>query len=80
MLFGIDKVVKYHMDVPLYVTTFVWVMNKDKYESMSAAQKKVIDEHCTTEWAGREPGYLYGPSQRTTAGATHRPTPVTISP
>ena len=31
-LFGIDKVTKYHMDVPLYVTTFAWVMNKAKYE------------------------------------------------
>ena len=51
MLFGIDKVVKFHLDVPLYVTPFVWVMNKDKYDSMSAAQKKVIDDHCTTEWA-----------------------------
>jgi TRAP-type transport system periplasmic protein len=50
-LFGIDKVVTYHIDVPLYVTPFVWVMNKDKYNSMSAAQKKVIDSHCTTEWA-----------------------------
>ena len=50
-LFGIDKVVNFHMDVPLYTTPFVWVMNKDKYESMSAAQKKVIDDHCTTEWA-----------------------------
>lgn len=50
-LFGIDKVVSYHMDVPLYVTPFVWAMNQSKYDSMSAAQKKVIDEHCTTEWA-----------------------------
>lgn len=50
-LFGIDKVVKYHMDVPLYVTTFAWVMNKSRYDSMSVAQKKVIDEHCTNEWA-----------------------------
>jgi TRAP-type C4-dicarboxylate transport system substrate-binding protein len=50
-LFGIDKVTKFHMDVPLYVTPFVWVMNKDKYEAMSAAQKKVIDSHCTSEWA-----------------------------
>jgi TRAP-type C4-dicarboxylate transport system substrate-binding protein len=50
-LFGIDKVVTFHLDVPLYTTPFVWVMNKDKYEAMSAAQKKVIDEHCTTEWA-----------------------------
>ena len=51
MLFGIDKVVKYHMDAPLYVTNFVWVMNQAKYDAMSAAQKKVIDEHCTTAWA-----------------------------
>jgi TRAP-type C4-dicarboxylate transport system substrate-binding protein len=50
-LFGIDKVVTMHMDVPLYTTPFVWVMNKDKYEGMSAAQKKVVDDHCTTEWA-----------------------------
>ena len=51
VLFGIDKVVKYHMDVPLYVTPFVWAMNKAKYDSLSAGQKKVIDDHCTTEWA-----------------------------
>jgi TRAP-type transport system periplasmic protein len=51
ILFGIDKAVTFHMDVPLYTTPFVWGMNKDKYESMSAAQKKVIDDHCTTEWA-----------------------------
>src|SRR6478752_4026313 len=51
ILFGIDKVVKFHMDVPLYVTPFVWVMNKDKYEAMSPAQKKVVDSHCTSEWA-----------------------------
>jgi TRAP-type C4-dicarboxylate transport system substrate-binding protein len=53
VLFGIDKVVKYHMDVPLYTTTFAWVINKGKYDGMSAAQKKVIDDHCTTEWALR---------------------------
>ena len=56
-LFGIDKVTKYHMDAPLYATSFVWVMNKAKYNEMSAAQKKVIDDHCTTQWAitRREP-------------------------
>ena len=51
LLFGIDKVTKYHMDMPLYVTTFAFVFNKDKYNQMSAAQKKVIDDHCTPEWA-----------------------------
>ena len=57
-LFGIDKVTKYHMEAPLYVTTFVWVMNKAKYDRMSAAQKKVIDDHCTNEWAGKRRGPL----------------------
>ncbi len=50
-LFGIDKVTKYHMEAPLYVTTFAFVFNKAKYNEMSAAQKKVIDDHCTNEWA-----------------------------
>ena len=52
-LFGIDKVTKYHMNVPLYVTTFAFVFNKAKYEQMSAAQKKVIDNHCNAEWAAK---------------------------
>lgn len=55
-LFGIDKVTKYHMEVPLYVTTFAFVFNKDKYNQMSAAQKKVIDDHCNNEWAGKVAG------------------------
>ena len=52
-LFGIDKVVKYHMDVPLYTTVFTYNINLDKYNSMSPAQKKVIDDHCTPEWASK---------------------------
>src|SRR3954466_12216503 len=55
-LFGIDKVTKYHMDVPLYATTFAFVFNKATYGQMSAAQKKVIDDHCTNEWAGKVAG------------------------
>jgi TRAP-type C4-dicarboxylate transport system substrate-binding protein len=51
MLFGIDKVTKFHMDMPFWTGTFVWGMNKDKYNAMSPAQQKVIDNHCTTEWA-----------------------------
>ena len=50
-LFGLDKVTKYHIDAPLYSTVFTYSMNKAKYDAMSAAQKKVIDDHCTTEWA-----------------------------
>ena len=52
-LFGIDKVTKYHMEVPLYATTFAFVFNKTTYEQMSAAQRKVIDGHCTNDWALR---------------------------
>jgi TRAP-type C4-dicarboxylate transport system substrate-binding protein len=51
MLFGIDKVVKFHMDMPFWTGTFVWAMNKAKYEALSPAQRTVIDNHCTTEWA-----------------------------
>jgi TRAP-type C4-dicarboxylate transport system substrate-binding protein len=53
VLFGVDKVTKYHMEAPLYVTTFVFVMNKDKYNAMSDRQKKAIDDNCNTEAAGR---------------------------
>ncbi|MBN9461687.1 MAG: TRAP transporter substrate-binding protein [Burkholderiales bacterium] len=56
ILFGIDKVTKYHMNAPLYVTTFAFVFNKSKYNRMSAAQKKVIDNHCNNEWAGKVAG------------------------
>ena len=75
VLFGIDKVVKYHMDAPLYVTPFVWVMNKDKYEAMSTAQKKVIDDHCTTEWAEKVASpwadFEYGGHAKIAAEAGH---------
>jgi TRAP-type C4-dicarboxylate transport system substrate-binding protein len=50
-LFGIDKVVKHHIDAPLYTTVFTYNLNKDKYDSLSPAQKAVIDAHCTTDWA-----------------------------
>ncbi len=51
VLFGIDRVVKFHLDAPLYVTTFVLVMNQPKYDALSPAQRAVIDNHCNAEWA-----------------------------
>jgi TRAP-type C4-dicarboxylate transport system substrate-binding protein len=51
VLFGIDKVVKYHMEEPLFSTGGAWVMNKGTYDRMSPAQRAVIDHHCTPEWA-----------------------------
>jgi TRAP-type C4-dicarboxylate transport system substrate-binding protein len=53
VLFGVDKVTKYHMEAPLYVTTFVFVINKDKYGAMSDRQKQAIDNNCNVEAAGR---------------------------
>ena len=69
-LFGIDKVVSHHLDAPLYVTPFVWVLNKDKYNAMSAAQKKVIDEHCTPN----------GPKRSRARGPTSKPPAAQSSP
>jgi TRAP-type C4-dicarboxylate transport system substrate-binding protein len=50
-LFGINNVTKFHIDVPLYVTVYVWPLNKDVYDGASAAQKAVFDHHCTPDWA-----------------------------
>ena len=51
--FGIDKVVKFHTDMKLYAASFAWTMNKDTYAKLSTAQKKVIDDHCSNEWAAK---------------------------
>jgi TRAP-type C4-dicarboxylate transport system substrate-binding protein len=51
--FGIDKAVKYHSDMRMYASDFAWVMNKGWYEKLSASQKKVIDDHCSNEWAAK---------------------------
>src|SRR5438445_9933723 len=53
VLFGIDKVTKYHMEAPLYVTTFAFVLNKDKYNQKSDKQKNAIDDNYNTQAAGR---------------------------
>jgi TRAP-type C4-dicarboxylate transport system substrate-binding protein len=52
-LFGIDKVVKYHIDTPLYTNVFTYNINLKTYNSLSGGQKKVIDDHCTAEWASK---------------------------
>src|SRR5260370_33030416 len=52
-LLGVDKVTKYHMDAPLHTVTFQRLISPRTYAPMSAAQKKVVDEHCTTALAGQ---------------------------
>jgi TRAP-type transport system periplasmic protein len=51
--FGIDKAVKFHSDMRLYASDFVWVLNRGWYDKLSAGQKKVIDDHCNNEWAAK---------------------------
>ena len=52
-LFRRTDVTKFHMENPLYVSMFTWNLNRRTYDSMSPAQKKALDEHCTTAWAKR---------------------------
>jgi len=52
-LLGVDKATKYHMDAPLHTVTFQWLMSPKTYAAMSPVQKKVIDDHCTNDWASR---------------------------
>ena len=40
VLFGIDKVTKYHVDSAFYVTEQGWVINKGKYEALSAGAEE----------------------------------------
>ncbi len=51
--FKIDGITKFHIDAPMYVATFATIINQDKYDAMSAAQKKVIDDHCNNDWAAK---------------------------
>ncbi len=51
--FNIDKAVKNHTDMRLYAAAFTWVMNPAWYNKLGPAQKKVMDEHCNNDWAGK---------------------------
>jgi TRAP-type C4-dicarboxylate transport system substrate-binding protein len=51
--FNFGKVTTYSLDIPLYVSTFVDVINKKLYDSMSPQQKKAIDSACTADWSAR---------------------------
>ena len=77
LLFGIDKVTKYDMDEPLGSVMFQWLMSPATYAAMSASQKKVIDEHCTTEWAAGLP--TRGPTSSIPASRSSRPSRTTRS-
>lgn len=54
-IFGIQDMVTHHLDIPFYATTFAFVMNKAKIDGLAAEDRKVIDDHCNSEWAGIMP-------------------------
>ena len=47
--FGVQDIVLHHLDIPLYATTFAFVMNKDRIDSLSPENRAVIDAHCNPE-------------------------------
>lgn len=51
--FALDKHIKYMLDMPISMSVSAWVMNKKRYDGLSAAHKKVIDQFCSSEWAAR---------------------------
>ena len=53
ILFGVAGSVKHHLDIPLSVSSLMFVVNKRKYDSLTEANRKVLDDHCTSEWAKR---------------------------
>lgn len=50
-IFGIDSETKYHLDMPFYLSSQMLLINKGTYEGMSEANRKVIDDHCTSDWS-----------------------------
>src|SRR5262245_16657816 len=55
-LFGMEKVTKYTLEMPVTTSTFQWIMNRKQYDSMSDKQKKAIDDHCSTDMASKFAG------------------------
>lgn len=51
MLFKIHEAVPFHMDAPLYVSVFAWGINQRRYDGLTNEQKRVIGNHCNSEWA-----------------------------
>src|SRR5262245_29727435 len=50
-IFGVDKLVKHHLDLPLYASINAFVFNKGFVERLSPENRKVIESYFTPEWA-----------------------------
>jgi TRAP-type C4-dicarboxylate transport system substrate-binding protein len=51
--FKFGSVTKFTLDTSLYVATFSHGISRKTYDSMSPAQRKAVDSHCTPEWAAK---------------------------
>ena len=71
VLFGIDKVTKYHLDAAFYVTEQGWVINKGKYEALSAGAEKG-DRRSLHAGMVREDRRRHGPTSRPAAATRSR--------
>ncbi|RVV98113.1 TRAP transporter substrate-binding protein [Mesobaculum littorinae] len=49
--FGAQDLVQSHLDVPLYVTVFAFLINTDSLNAMSEENRQVMMDHCTPEWS-----------------------------
>ena len=74
ILFGIDKVVKYHMDAPLYTTVFTYTINQDIYDALSRCAEEG-DRRPLHDRMGGEDRRLPGPISSPTAGTRCGPMP-----
>lgn len=52
-IFGITPEVPFHLDMPFYVSAQLMLFNKAKLDTLSAEDRKVIEDHCTPEWSGK---------------------------
>jgi TRAP-type C4-dicarboxylate transport system substrate-binding protein len=57
--FKFHTATEYTLDIKLYLSTLIHGISRAVYNDMSAAQKKVIDDHCTPEWSARIYKYWY---------------------
>jgi TRAP-type transport system periplasmic protein len=50
-IFGADSLVKHHLDIPLYASINAFIFNKGFLAKLSDKGRKVVEEHCSPEWA-----------------------------
>ena len=53
LLFTLEDVLKFHMNVPLYTSHQMFVINSSAYEKLSPAAKKAVDDNCNPDGAVR---------------------------